>query len=157
MANLESYKNVWVFAEQRQGKLMNVALELVGEGHKLSREISDKTKVCAVLVGNKVDHLADELFAYGADCVYLLEDELLAQYTTDGYAKAMTDACSALPRWSHRWAAPAILYNSCRRTPRSFLHVLPLSPNHFSLQLYCGHGTKILHRMMSARYSHMIR
>ena len=34
MANLESYKNVWVFAEQRQGKLMNVALELVGEGHK---------------------------------------------------------------------------------------------------------------------------
>ena len=45
MANLESYKNVWVFAEQRQGKLMNVALELVGEGHKLSREISDKTKV----------------------------------------------------------------------------------------------------------------
>ena len=92
MANLESYKNVWVFAEQRQGKLMNVALELVGEGHKLSREISDKTKVCAVLVGNKVDHLADELFAYGADCVYLLEDELLAQYTTDGYAKAMTDA-----------------------------------------------------------------
>ena len=76
MANLESYKNVWVFAEQRQGKLMNVALELVGEGHKLSREISDKTKVCAVLVGNKVDHLADELFAYGADCVYLLEDEL---------------------------------------------------------------------------------
>ena len=45
MANLESYKNVWVFAEQRQGKLMNVALELVGEGHKLSREISDKTKL----------------------------------------------------------------------------------------------------------------
>ena len=78
--------------QSRQGKLMNVALELVGEGHKLSREISDKTKVCAVLVGNKVDHLADELFAYGADCVYLLEDELLAQYTTDGYAKAMTDA-----------------------------------------------------------------
>ena len=38
MANLESYKNVWVFAEQRQGKLMNVALELVGEGHKLSKQ-----------------------------------------------------------------------------------------------------------------------
>ena len=69
MANFEEYKNVWVFAEQRQGKLMNVALELVGEGHKLSREISAETKVCAVLVGDQVDHLAEELFAYGADSV----------------------------------------------------------------------------------------
>ena len=40
--------------------------------------------------GDKVDHLADELFAYGADSVYLLEDELLAQYTTDGYTKVIT-------------------------------------------------------------------
>lgn len=81
-----------VFAEQRQGKLMNVALELVGEGHKLSREISEDTKVCAILAGDKVEHLAEELYAYGADRVYLLEDELLASYTTDGYAKVMTDA-----------------------------------------------------------------
>ena len=37
--NFADYKNIWVFAEQRHGKLMNVALELIGEGHKLSREI----------------------------------------------------------------------------------------------------------------------
>lgn len=92
MTNFAEYKNVWVFAEQRQGKLMNVALELVGEGHKLSREISEDTKVCAILAGDKVEHLAEELYAYGADRVYLLEDELLASYTTDGYAKVMTDA-----------------------------------------------------------------
>ncbi|MGN0714267.1 MAG: electron transfer flavoprotein subunit alpha/FixB family protein, partial [Anaerovoracaceae bacterium] len=92
MANFEEYKNVWVFAEQRQGKLMNVALELVGEGHKLSREISEDTKVCAVVVGDQVEHLAEELYAYGADSVYVLESELLKNYTTDGYAKVMTDA-----------------------------------------------------------------
>jgi len=92
MTNFADYKNVWVFAEQRQGKLMNVALELVGEGRKLSREISEETKVCAVLVGDKVEHLAEELYAYGADSVYVLEHELLAQYTTDGYTKAFTDA-----------------------------------------------------------------
>lgn len=92
MTNFAEYKNVWVFAEQRAGKLMNVALELVGEGHKLAREISAETKICAVLVGDQVAHLADELYAYGADCVYVLEDKLLAQYTTDGYAKVMTDA-----------------------------------------------------------------
>ncbi|MBN7772759.1 electron transfer flavoprotein subunit alpha/FixB family protein [Clostridium aminobutyricum] len=94
MSNIEfsDYKNVWVYAEQRAGKLMNVALELVGEGYRLSREISDTTKVCAVLIGNKVDHLVDELYAYGADQVYLIEDPLLENFTTDGYAKVLTDA-----------------------------------------------------------------
>ena len=82
MKDFSEYKNVWVFAEQRQGKLMNVALELIGEGYKLSREISKDTKLCAVLAGHDVDHLVEELYAYGADCVYVLQDELLAQYTT---------------------------------------------------------------------------
>lgn len=92
MKNFQDYKNVWVFAEQRHGKLMNVALELVGEGYKLSREIGGDTKVCAILIGNNVEHLLDELYAYGADSVYVLEDALLENYTTDGYAKVMTDA-----------------------------------------------------------------
>lgn len=90
--NLSDYKNVWVFTEQRQGKLMNVALELLGEGYKLSRDISADTKVCAVLLGNNVDHLIDELYAYGADTVYVADDALLENYTTDGYTKVLTDA-----------------------------------------------------------------
>lgn len=92
MGNLTEYNNVWVYTEQRNGKLMNVALELLGEGHRLSREISDDTKVCAILVGNNVGHLVEELYAYGADKVYLAEDQLLENYTTDGYTKVMTDA-----------------------------------------------------------------
>ena len=90
--NFADYKNIWVYAEQRNGKLMNVALELIGEGHKLSREISADTKVCAVLVGNEIDHLAAECFEYGADSVYMIQDPILAQYTTDGYTKALFDA-----------------------------------------------------------------
>jgi len=50
MTNFAEYKNVWVFAEQRQGKIMNVALELLGEGRRLSREISTQTKVCDLLI-----------------------------------------------------------------------------------------------------------
>ena len=38
--DLSAYKDVWVFAEQRNGKLMNVALELIGEGRRLAKEIS---------------------------------------------------------------------------------------------------------------------
>ena len=92
MTKFEEYKNVWVYTEQRAGKLMNVALELLGEGRRLSRDISGQTKVCAVLVGHETDHLIEALYAYGADVVYQIDDPLLERYTTDGYAKVMTDA-----------------------------------------------------------------
>ncbi len=91
--DLSAYKNVWVYTEQRAGKLMNVALELLGEGNKLAREIGDR-KVCAVLIGHDTDHLVPELYAYGAEIVYQIDDPLLANYTTDGYAKVLTDAIS---------------------------------------------------------------
>lgn len=89
--NFAEYKNVWVIAEQREGKLMNVALELIGEGHRLSRDISADSRVAAVLIGDKVEHLAQECFEYGADMVYILEHPLLKNYTTDAYTKVITD------------------------------------------------------------------
>ncbi len=90
--SLSDYKNVWVYTEQREGKLMNVALELLGEGYRLSREIGEGSKVCAVLIGGNIHHLVDELYTYGADMVYVADDPLLERYTTDGYTKVMTEA-----------------------------------------------------------------
>jgi electron transfer flavoprotein alpha subunit len=90
--DLSAYRNVWVYAEQRGGKLMNVVLELIGEGWRLSREIGGGVKVYAVLAGEGVDSLAQECFEYGADGVILIESPLLKQYTTDGYTKALHGA-----------------------------------------------------------------
>ena len=59
MTDFAAYKNVWVYTEQRAGKLMNVAIELLGEGYRLSREIGEDCKVCAVLVGKDTEHLTD--------------------------------------------------------------------------------------------------
>ena len=92
--NFADYKNIWVYAEQRHGKLMNVALELIGEGYRLAKEISEDTQVCAVLVGDGIDHLAEECFAYGAEKVYMIQDPLLKNFTTDGYTKVLVDACA---------------------------------------------------------------
>lgn len=92
VVDLSAYKNIWVFAEQRDGKLMNVALELIGEGYRLAKEISEDTKVCALIVGDGVGNLADECYAYGADEVVLIEDPLLKNFTTDAYTKVITDA-----------------------------------------------------------------
>jgi electron transfer flavoprotein alpha subunit len=91
MTNFKEYKDIWIFAEQRNGKLMGVATELLGEGHKLSRERGEGAKNCAVLLGSDVNGLVEELYAYGADKVYVAENELLANYTTDGYTKVMVD------------------------------------------------------------------
>lgn len=85
--DLSAYKDIWVFAEQRNGVLMNVAKELLGEGARLASDMNNGTKVYALLIGDKLDGLAEECFAYGADGVYRLEDPLLKQYTTDAYTK----------------------------------------------------------------------
>lgn len=83
-------KDVWIWAEQREGVLQDVALELLGEGSKIANELGGH-KVCAVLLGYNVASLAEELFAYGADKVYLFENLLLTTYTTDGYTKVMAE------------------------------------------------------------------
>ncbi len=81
-------KGVWVFIEQRAGKIRNVSLELVGEGRKLADELGQE--LAGVVIGDGVAGLAKEVFACGADKVYLVEDALLKDYNTDGYAKAFT-------------------------------------------------------------------
>ena len=88
--DLSAYKGVWVFAEQRRGEIMPVAIELLGEGKKLAAEIG--CELCAVLCGNGVSGLVSELFEYGADKVYLAEAPELEQYTTDGYGKVIFEA-----------------------------------------------------------------
>ena len=87
--DLSEYKHIWVFAEQRQGKIQNVALELIGEGKRLAKDISEDTQICAVLMGNNIDHLAQECFEYGDEKVYMVQDPLLENFTTDGYTKVM--------------------------------------------------------------------
>ncbi|MGO5065491.1 MULTISPECIES: electron transfer flavoprotein subunit alpha/FixB family protein [unclassified Clostridium] len=88
--DLSSYKNVWVIAEQRQGKITPVVIELLGEGRKIANDIG--VELCAILLGHNVDNLADELVQFGADKVYYVNDPLLEKYTTDGYAKVIVDA-----------------------------------------------------------------
>lgn len=88
--DFSSYKNVWVFAEQRDGAITPVVIELLGEGRKLADEIG--VNLCAILLGENVDSMAKELVAYGADTVYTADDELLEKFTTDAYTKVITDA-----------------------------------------------------------------
>ena len=90
ITDLSAYKGVWVFAEQREKKIMPVVIELLGEGKKLAEEVG--CELCAVLCGSDVEGLADELFEYGADKVYIADSPELEKYTTDGYTKVIFEA-----------------------------------------------------------------
>ncbi|MDT8901996.1 FAD-binding protein [Anaeroselena agilis] len=79
---------VWVFIEQRGGHIRNVSLELVGEGRKLADELGEE--LAGVVIGDVVADIAREVFAAGADKVYLVEHALLKDYNTDGYTAAFT-------------------------------------------------------------------
>ncbi|HBT48370.1 MAG: Electron transfer flavoprotein alpha-subunit [Caldanaerobacter subterraneus] len=91
---MSEYKDIWVFVEQREQKLMGVSLEILGE----ARRLADKkgVKACAVLVGYEVKGLAEELIKYGADVVYVIDHPLLKNYTTDAYTKVICDLANSL-------------------------------------------------------------
>ena len=87
--NTADFRGVWVYCEQRQGKLMSTDLELISEGRKLADELH--TELCGVLLGEDVASLARQLGGQGADKVYVCESPLLRNYTTDAHAKLLCD------------------------------------------------------------------
>ncbi|MBE6055170.1 MAG: electron transfer flavoprotein subunit alpha/FixB family protein [Clostridium sartagoforme] len=87
--SMADYKGVWVFAEQREGELQKVSLELLGEGRKIADKLG--VKLTALLLGDNIKSLADTLGRHGADEVLVVENTLLKHYTTDGYTKVICD------------------------------------------------------------------
>ena len=87
--NLEEYKGVFVFAQQVDNKLNGIALELVGKGKDLAKDLG--TEVTAVLIGSYVMSLTKELAEYGADKVIVVDDPELKEYRTEPYAHALAE------------------------------------------------------------------
>lgn len=85
-------KGIWVFAEQEEGTIRKVAFEILSEARKIAETKGEP--LCAVCLGKDIASLGDKFAPYGADKVYLVGHELLGQYTTDGYTKAISDLIS---------------------------------------------------------------
>jgi electron transfer flavoprotein alpha subunit len=85
--NLEEYKGVFVFAQQVDHELGNIAFELLGKARELAETLN--TKVTAVLIGHNVKDLVDPLAQYGADRVIVVDDPELEVYRTEPYAHAL--------------------------------------------------------------------
>jgi len=81
-------KDIYVVAEQRDGVIAKVSLELIGEARRLADQLGQN--VFAVLMGDKIKDKARGLIEDGADGVVYVDDPMLSEYVTEPYTKALT-------------------------------------------------------------------
>jgi electron transfer flavoprotein alpha subunit len=80
----DRHHGIWVFIEQREGHIMPVSFELLGEGRRLAEKLG--VELSGVLLGDRVAGLAHRVYEYGANRVYLVDDPVLRHYRTETYA-----------------------------------------------------------------------
>lgn len=89
--NLQDYQGVWVFIEENDGVIPSVSLELLGAGRKLADKRG--VELAGILIGENVKHLANTVFEYGADTLYVYDQPIFKDYRTETYMRALYE-CS---------------------------------------------------------------
>ena len=87
MIEVNKQGEVWVFAEQEEGHISDVPLELLSKGRELADQLNVPLGV--MLLGHEIDHLVDRLGEHGADKVYKVDHEKLGHYQTTSYTAAI--------------------------------------------------------------------
>jgi len=93
------YRDMWVYCETQHGELIDVSREMLGKARELmdeyNEEYDESEKVVAVLIGDDVADLTDEVAAYGADQILYHEDPRLERFTHKAYTEAFVDMARA--------------------------------------------------------------
>jgi electron transfer flavoprotein alpha subunit len=84
---IKESRGVWIFVEHTEGKPATVSWELLGEGAKLAKTLG--VELCALVIGDKVEHLCQESFAYGASKVYFIDAPVFHHYRTETHYRAI--------------------------------------------------------------------
>jgi electron transfer flavoprotein alpha subunit len=85
--DIKDYSGIWVFAEQSEGVLSSVPLELLGKAVELKKETNEE--ITSVLLGSNISSLAQKLINFGSDRVIIVDSENLKDYTTISYAEVI--------------------------------------------------------------------
>ncbi len=91
---LEDYEGVWVaaFADDGGGGIEEASLQLIGAARELADKL--KTYVGVALIGSGVRELAEEPIYYGADRVYVVDDERLSTYYPTVWGRVLYELAS---------------------------------------------------------------
>lgn len=85
----KDYNGIFIYVEQRDKKIQNVSLELIGKARELAETL--KEEVTAVVLGYKMEDELQSLIQYGADNVIYVDDDKLDIYMTEPYTKALAE------------------------------------------------------------------
>lgn len=83
--DISAYKGVWIFAEQKKGKIQSVTYELLGAGRKLADDRN--TYLGAILIGSAD---TDTLIKYGADKVFLVDTNEVKDFRDEVYSRIVS-------------------------------------------------------------------
>jgi electron transfer flavoprotein alpha subunit len=86
---MATYHGVWVLVEQQNGRLLDISLEMLGHGQKVAHKL--RQDLSAILLGENVGSLTDEVAAYGADKVYVADSIVLNTYRGEAYSLVLKD------------------------------------------------------------------
>ncbi|MDD5431979.1 MAG: electron transfer flavoprotein subunit alpha [Candidatus Omnitrophica bacterium] len=89
LPNIKDYKGIWVFIEQKNGKVQSVSYELLGKAQELSKKLN--CQVSGVLIGNDLDDQLDELVWHGADNIYLVQAPEIANFQDEPYTNILVE------------------------------------------------------------------
>lgn len=109
--DLDKYSEVWVFGEQREGKVAPVVYELINVGRDLAN--ARNTRLAVVILGDNLTNAVNDLASYPVDKVYVYEAPELAVYDAERYCRVLTDVMRA-----HK---PEIVLAGATTTGRSFM------------------------------------
>lgn len=119
--DLGKYSGVWVFGEQRDGKVAPVVLELINVGRDLAR--ARNTELSVVILGDDLTDAVSDLASYPVDKIYVYDAPELAVYDAERYCRVLTDVV--------REQKPEIVLAGATTTGRSFMSGV-------AIQLYTG-------------------
>jgi electron transfer flavoprotein alpha subunit len=103
MIDVNRKGEVWVFAEQHNGKLEDTPLELMSKARRLADTLG--VKLAVTILGSDLKDLPTKLIQHGADKVYVAKHPLLQSYQTNSYAKVMVDLI-------HKYKPQIVLYGA---------------------------------------------
>jgi len=87
--DIKGYKGIWVFIEQKNGRVQSISYELLGKAQELAKKLN--CQVSGVLIGNKLEDQLDELIFCGADNIYLVEAPELANFQDEPYTNILVE------------------------------------------------------------------
>lgn len=87
LPDIKKYKGIWVFIEQKNGKIQSISYELLGKAQELAKKLD--CQVSGVLIGHNLSDHLDEIIWHGADNIYLVEAPELANFQDEPYTNIL--------------------------------------------------------------------